>query len=68
MEHARLPEEKAFAVMKHIQEGCGVRSTGRLVGVNKDTVTRYLRLSGNHAGRLHEELVAFSPSDERDPA
>jgi len=65
LEHACLSEEKVISVMKHIQDGCGVRSTGRLVGVGKDTVTRYLRLSGKHSEKLHHELVAFSPSDKR---
>jgi hypothetical protein len=40
-----------------------VRKTGRLVGVNKDTVVRYSLLAGAHARQLHDELVAFSPSD-----
>jgi transposase-like protein len=65
--HARLPEDKAIAVLAHIAEGCGVRKTGRLVGVNKDTVVRYSLLAGHHAHQLHDELVAFSPSDPRSP-
>ena len=60
---ARLPEEKIVSVLAHIDEGCGVRKTGRLVGVNKDTVVRYSLLAGEHAKDLHDELVAFSPSD-----
>lgn len=65
LEQARLPAEKAISVMKHIQEGCGTRATSRLVGVNKDTVTRYVQLAGTHAKKMHDELVAFSPSDSR---
>ncbi len=57
----RLPEAKAVEVLAHIAEGCGVRKTGRLVGVNKDTVVRYSLLAGQHAQQLHDELVAFSP-------
>jgi LacI family transcriptional regulator len=60
---AQLPEEKAVAVLSHIAEGVGVRKTGRLVGVNKNTVVRYGLLAGDHAQKLHDELVAFSPSD-----
>ncbi len=63
--HARLPPDKAIAVLAHIAEGCGVRKTGRLVGVNKDTVVRYSLLAGQHAQQLHDELVAFSPSNPR---
>jgi LacI family transcriptional regulator len=59
----RLPEDKAVSVLNHIAEGCGVRKTGRLVGVSKDTVVRYSVLAGGHARRLHDELVAFSPPD-----
>ena len=58
---SQLPDETIVSVLNHINEGCGIRKTGRLVGVNKDTVTRYSVLAGKHAKELHEELVAFSP-------
>lgn len=61
LERARLPEDKALAILKHIQEGCGTRATGRLVDVDKNTVTRYLAVAGTHAAKLHDELVALSP-------
>ena len=60
----RLPQEQVVSVLAHIAEGCGVRKTSRLLGVNKDTVVRYSLLAGRHARQLHDELVAFSPSDE----
>ena len=60
---AQLPEPEIVSLLEHIAEGCGVRKTSRLVGVNKDTVTRYSLLAGKHARQLHEDLVAFSPSD-----
>ena len=59
----RLPEDKVVAVLAYIAEGVGTRKTGRLVGVNKDTVVRYSLLAGRHAQQLHDELLAFSPSD-----
>lgn len=59
----RLSPDKATAVLAHLAEGVGVRKTGRLVGVSKDTVTRYALMAGDHAQQLHDELVAFSPSD-----
>jgi transposase-like protein len=59
----RLPEDKAIAVLDHLQEGVGVRKTGRLVGVNKDTVVRLALQAGRHAQHVHDERVAFSPSD-----
>src|SRR5215211_789007 len=63
----RLPEDKALAVLHHLAEGCGVRQTARLVGVNKNTVVRLAALAGEHARQLHDELVAFSPSDPGGP-
>ncbi len=63
LEHSRLPEEKAIAVMEHLREGVGVRQTSRLVHVHQNTVIRLARLSGEHAVSMHNELVAFSPSD-----
>ena len=64
---AQLPEAQIVSVLAHIAEGCGVRKTSRLVGVHKDTVVRYSLIAGQHAHDLHEELVAFSPSDARGP-
>jgi transposase-like protein len=62
---ARLCEAKAAAVFRHLQEGCGIRQTARLVGVNKNTVIRLAKTAGQHAQQVHDELVAFSPSDPR---
>jgi transposase-like protein len=64
---SRLPHEKALAVLEHLAEGCGVRQTARLVGVNKDTVTRLALLAGEHARAAHDESVAFPPRDPRGP-
>ena len=63
LEQARLPDEKALAILKHLREGCGTRATGRLVEVDKNTVTRYLAKAGAHAEQLHDELVELSPRD-----
>jgi len=61
--NSHLGEEKVEAILRHVAEGCGVRKTARLVGVATNTVLRYSRLAGKHAEALHDELVAFSPSD-----
>ena len=58
---SHLPEPKATSILDHVGEGCGVRQTGRLVGVHRDTVMRYCRLAGDHARAAHDELVAVSP-------
>ena len=60
---SRLPHDRALAVFEHLQDGCGVRQTARLVGVDKDTVVRYALRAGDHAQQGHDELVAFSPLD-----
>jgi transposase-like protein len=63
----RLPEDKVVTLLEHIADGCGVRQTGRLVGVNKNTVIRFCLLAGEQAQQLHDELVAFSPQHARGP-
>jgi transposase-like protein len=64
---ARLPEQEIVSLLAHIDEGCGVRKTSRLIGVNKNTVVRYSLLAGRHAKDLHDELVAFSPANAGGP-
>jgi IS1 family transposase len=58
---AHLPEERVTSILDHINEGCGVRKTARLVKVHPDTVSRYGRKAGAHARAAHDELVARSP-------
>jgi IS1 family transposase/transposase-like protein len=58
---AHLPEDKVLSILEHITEGCGVLKTARLVKVHPDTVSRYSRAAGEHAGAAHDELVARSP-------
>jgi transposase-like protein len=62
---SRLSPDQVVTLLDHIAEGCGVRQTGRLVGVNKNTVLRFCLLAGKQAQQLHDELVAFSPEDPR---
>jgi transposase-like protein len=65
--HSHLPEAKARSVLQHLSEGCGVRQTGRLVEVHRDSVVRLAKIVGQHSRDAHDELVAFSPSDPRSP-
>jgi transposase-like protein len=65
--NSKLPHDKVLAVLEHLAEGCGIRQTARLVGVNKDTVTRLALLAGRHAKDTHDELVGFSPLYPRGP-
>ena len=55
--NTKLSEEKAEAVINHLDEGGGVRSTARLVKVSKDAVARLLRMAGRHAERFHDQQV-----------
>ena len=64
---ARLRADTVVSVLAHIAEGVGTRKTARLVGVHRDTVTRYVQRAGEHAEQLHDELVAFSPGDDGSP-
>jgi transposase-like protein len=64
---SRLSLEKVESVLEHVAEGCGVRQTGRLCKVNRNTVGRYSRLAGEHARDLHDELVVLSPPNARGP-
>jgi len=63
-----LPQDKAIDLIGHLADRNGVRATARRLGVRRDTVVRYCRVVGEHARRLHDELVAFSPPDRGGPA
>lgn len=53
----RLPKAKIIDVVRHLAEGVGVRKTARLTGVARDTVARIVKLVGDHAKGIHEELI-----------
>ena len=65
--NTRLPDDQALDVLSHLADGCGVRQTGRLAGVDKDTVARYAARAGTHARQLHDELVGLSPPYDQGP-
>jgi transposase-like protein len=62
---SHLPKQAVISILQHVQDGNGMRQTGRLTHVKEDTVIRYARLAGKHAGGLHRQLAAFSPADPR---
>jgi hypothetical protein len=55
--NTKLPEATAEDVINHLDAGCSVRATVRLVKVTKETVARLLRVAGRHAQRSHEQHV-----------
>lgn len=62
---SRTPAAKVVQILQHVQEGNGMRQTGRLMGCKEETVIRYAKLAGQHARLAHDQLVAFSPSHPR---
>jgi len=66
--HCHLPPDKALAVLEHLQDGCGVRQTSRLLHVHQDTVMRLGRKAGAHAQGAHDDLVGLSPPDDQGAA
>lgn len=54
---SRMPLDKAEAIAQHLQEGCGIRQTARLVGASKDGVTAMAMRLGLHAKRFHDQRV-----------
>lgn len=65
---SHMPPAKVISILQHVQEGNGMRQTGRLLNVKEDTVIRYAKKAGGHARSLHQELVAFSPGHPRTAA
>jgi len=55
--NTKLPEATAEDVMHHLDEGCSVRGTARLVKVATETVARVVRVAGRHAERFHDQRV-----------
>ena len=55
--NTKLPEATAEDVIRHLDEGCRVRATARLLKVSKETVSRLLRVAGRHAERFHAQHV-----------
>jgi IS1 family transposase len=47
-----LPIEKQIQIVNALVEGCSVRATARMVGVEHKTVMRVLRRAGDHCARL----------------
>lgn len=63
--NSKLPVDKSLSVLEHLNEGCGVRQTARLMRVTRGSVQRLANQAGPHAKALHDELLAFSPCDPR---
>lgn len=49
----RLPYDKLYEVLTPLARGGGIRGTADVVGVNKDTVERITKASGQQAGKFN---------------
>jgi IS1 family transposase len=56
-----LPREKQIAVISALVEGCSIRSTERMTGVNRETVGTLLMRVGNGCAQLLDESMRNLP-------
>src|ERR1043166_1741418 len=60
----RLSLEKALSVLQHLVEGCSVRTTERITGVEKRTILSLLAVVGDRCEKLMvERIKSLSVSD-----
>lgn len=57
----RLPMEKAVQVLQLLVEGCSIRSTERITGVEKSTIISLLERVGERCEMLLENLIRSVP-------
>ena len=55
--NTKITEDKAVSVMDHLNEGCGVKSTAKLVHVSKDAVRRLIEVTGKTSKEIHDKRV-----------
>ena len=55
--NCKVSEARAVSVIEHLDSGCGLRATAKLVGVARDTVSRLVRVVGRTSLALHQQLV-----------
>lgn len=55
--NSKIAEAKAVSVAEHLADGCGLKSTARLVKVDASTVRRLNTKVGKHGQRYHDQEV-----------
>lgn len=55
--NSKVSEKDAISVAEHLSEGCSIKSTARLVGVDPSTVRRMNKHLGKHGQAYHQERV-----------
>jgi IS1 family transposase len=68
--NSKIAEAKAVSVAEHLADGCGIKSTARLVKVDPSTVRRLNQKVGQHGQQYHEQevqdvVVSELQADER---
>ena len=53
---SQLAAETIQRIVRHLEDGRGIRETARLTGVNRNTVIRYSRMIGQLAQRKNDLL------------
>src|ERR1700730_2984346 len=53
----RLSMDKALSVIQHLVEGCSIRSTERITGVEKRTILSLLEVVGERCEKLMEDRI-----------
>jgi IS1 family transposase len=56
-----LPLDKALSCLHHLVEGCSIRSTERITGVQRNTIMALLLLTGERCARLLEHRIKGVP-------
>ena len=55
--NSKIAEAKAISVAEHLADGCGIKSTARLVKVDPSTVRRLNQKVGRHGQQYHGQEV-----------
>lgn len=55
--NTKVPEQQAISVAEHLAEGCSLKGTARLVGVDVSSVRRLNQRIGEHGEAFHDERV-----------
>jgi transposase-like protein/IS1 family transposase len=64
LDEMRLPLDKALSCLHHLVEGCSIRSTERITGVQRNTIMALQLLVGERCERLLEDRIKNVPVND----
>lgn len=64
LDEMRVPIDKALSCLHHLVEGCSIRTTERITGVQRNTVMALQLLAGDRCERLLEERIKNVPVND----